>query len=62
MPTVDDLVDMIDAGDEEGALVLLEAAPELATGESEREGQLARATPLHWAAHRNHVRLCRRPR
>jgi ankyrin repeat protein len=60
MSTVDELIDLIDKGDEKGALAFLEQAPELATGESEREGQLARATPLHWAAHRNHVQLCRR--
>jgi ankyrin repeat protein len=60
MSTVDDLIDVIDAGDEEGALALLGREPELASGESQREGVLGGATPLHWAAHRDHVRLCRR--
>jgi ankyrin repeat protein len=60
MPTVDDLIDLIDGRDEQGALAMLRETPELAAGESEREGTLAGATPLHWAAHRNSVELCRR--
>lgn len=60
MATVDDLIDRIDGGDEQGALVLLEQQSELARGESKREGVLAGATPLHWAAHRGQVQLCAR--
>ena len=60
MATVDDLIDRIDGRDEQGALDLLEQQPELALGTSEREGVLAGATPLHWAAHRGQVRLCAR--
>jgi hypothetical protein len=47
MPKVDDLIGLIDARDEEGALALLEGAPELVTLESKREGGLEHATPLH---------------
>ena len=60
MTTVDELISFIDAREELDALHFLNHHPELATGQSVREGQLAGATPLHWAAHRNHVRLCRR--
>jgi ankyrin repeat protein len=60
MATVDDLIDLADDGDEQGALDLLSSREELATGESQRQGVLAGATPLHWAAHRDHVRLCTR--
>ena len=60
MAAVDDLIDRIDGGDEQGSLDLLDRHPELATGESMREGVLAGATPLHWAAHRGQVRLCAR--
>ena len=60
MSTVDDLIDRIDGRDEQGALDLLDQHPELAEGESKREGVLAGATPLHWAAHRDQVRLCAR--
>ena len=60
MATVDDLIDLIDGRDEERALALLDEHPELADGESTREGVLAGATPLHWAAHRDQVPLCAR--
>jgi len=60
MPTVDDLIDLIDGRDEGGVLALLDEHPELANGESVRAGVLAGATPLHWAAHRNQVPLCAR--
>lgn len=39
---------------------MLDASPDLATAHTERKGQLHGASPLHWAAHRNAVRLCRR--
>lgn len=60
MATVDDLINLIDARDEGGALAFLNHHPESASGQSVRDGQLAGATPLHWAAHRNQVRLCQR--
>jgi ankyrin repeat protein len=60
MVTVDDLIDRVDGGDEQGALDMLAQQPELARGESQRKGVLAGATPLHWAAHRGQVRLCAR--
>lgn len=60
MAAADDLIDCIDGGDEQGALDLLDRHPELAKGESMREGVLAGATPLHRAAHRGQVRLCAR--
>lgn len=60
MADVDDLINLIDARDEPGALDFLEQHPDLAAGQSVRKGQLAGATPLHWAAHRNQVRLCHR--
>jgi ankyrin repeat protein len=57
---VDRLIDLIDQGQAEAALVLLNGNPELATGTSERDGVLRGATPLHWAAHRDLVSLCER--
>jgi ankyrin repeat protein len=60
MTAVDDLINLIDARDERRALDFVEHHPDLAAGQSVREGQLRGATPLHWAAHRNHVRLCQR--
>ena len=39
---------------------MLNAAPELSKTHTERDGQLHGASPLHWAAHRNAVKLCER--
>ena len=39
---------------------MLDASPALATAHSQQGGQLHGASPLHWAAHRNAVRLCER--
>ena len=58
MPSVDELIDAIDNRDALTAQNLLEQQPELATGESLREGVLRGATPLHWAAHRNMIDFC----
>src|SRR6266700_521902 len=58
--TVEELIKLIDERNEDGAIEFLNQHPELAAAESVREGQLAGATPLHWAAHRNQVRLCKR--
>ena len=60
MRSVDELIDVIDNGNELTAQNLLEQHPELATGESLREGVLRGATPLHWAAHRNMIDFCER--
>ncbi len=60
MASVDELIDVIDNGDELTAQKLLEQQPALATGESLREDVLRGATPLHWAAHRNMTDLCER--
>lgn len=58
MASVDELIDAIDNRTELTAQKLLEQQPELATGESLREGVLRGATPLHWAAHRNMTDFC----
>jgi ankyrin repeat protein len=60
MAAVDDLINLIDARDEGRALEFVEQHPDLAAGQSVREGQVQGATPFHWAAHRTQVRLCRR--
>lgn len=60
MASVDELIDVIDNGDELTARKLIEQQPTLAIGESLREGVLRGATPLHWAAHRNTTDLCER--
>lgn len=60
MSSVDELIDVIDNGDEPTAQKLIEQQPALAIGESLREGVLRGATPLHWAAHRNMTDLCER--
>jgi ankyrin repeat protein len=56
--TVDALIGLIRAGRDREALEMLNVFPLLATGHSEEPGQLRRASPLHWAAHRNAVELC----
>ena len=60
MAFVDELIDAINNGDERTAQELLEQQPELAIGESLRDGVLRGATPLHWAAHRNLTDFCER--
>lgn len=60
MTQVDTLIELIRDGRTSDALAMLDAAPELATSRSEREGQLHGATPLHWAAHRNVTEVCAR--
>jgi ankyrin repeat protein len=57
---VDRLIGLIEQGQAEAALAILNQNPGLATGSSERDGVLRGATPLHWAAHRDMVRLCER--
>lgn len=39
---------------------MLNTSPALATGHTDREGQLHGASPLHWAAHRNAIEVCER--
>ena len=58
MASVDELIDAIDNGKERTAQELLGQQPELATGESLRNGVLRGATPLHWAVHRNMTDFC----
>ena len=60
MHAADELIDLIDQRDDRAALLLLASAPALALGHSQRKGVMRGATPLHWAAHRNAVGLCRR--
>ncbi|MEM7233936.1 MAG: ankyrin repeat domain-containing protein [Planctomycetota bacterium] len=60
MSTVDALIERIRDRDDEAALTLLNAEPQLAREHSSRDGQLHGASPLHWAAHRNSVRVCER--
>jgi len=60
MPTVDELISLIRDRRHDAALALLNASPALATAHSDQGGQLHGASPLHWAAHRNAVNVCRR--
>src|SRR6516165_3342593 len=60
MDNVDALIGLIRERRDAEALTMLNAAPELAAGHSQEQGQLRGATPLHWAAHRNAVSLCQR--
>jgi hypothetical protein len=60
MPTVDELTTLIRDRRHDEALALLNASPGLAAAHSEAGGQLHGASPLHWAAHRNAVTVCRR--
>lgn len=60
MPSVDELIRLIRDGRPDEALALLESSPELASGHSDQAGQLHGASPLHWAGHRNAVRVCGR--
>jgi ankyrin repeat protein len=60
MPDDDALIRLIRERRDDEALELLNGSPGLATGHSAEQGQLRGASPLHWAAHRNAVRLCER--
>jgi ankyrin repeat protein len=60
MANVDALVALIRDRRHDEALALLDVAPALAAAHSEEDGQLHRASPLHWAAHRNDVPVCER--
>jgi catechol 2,3-dioxygenase-like lactoylglutathione lyase family enzyme len=59
-PDVDALITLIRDRRHDEALALVNASPALANAHSEKGGQLHGASPLHWAAHRNAVTLCRR--
>jgi ankyrin repeat protein len=60
MSNVDDLILLIRDRQFPEALELLNENPGLAVLHSDESGQLHGASPLHWAAHRNAVELCRR--
>jgi serine/threonine-protein phosphatase 6 regulatory ankyrin repeat subunit B len=59
-PDVDALITLIRDRRHDEALALLNGSPALATAHSGLGGQLHGASPLHWAAHRNAVTVCRR--
>ncbi len=60
MPDTETLIELIRDGEFDKAVEMLNAHPELAKSRTGRSGQLHGASPLHWAAHRNAVELCRR--
>jgi ankyrin repeat protein len=60
MQNVDALISLIREGRDDEALALLNTSPGLATAHSDQDGQLHGASPLHWAGHRNAVRVCER--
>jgi ankyrin repeat protein len=60
MQNVDALINLIRESRDDEALAMLNTSPGLATEHSDQEGQLRGASPLHWAGHRNAVRLCER--
>jgi ankyrin repeat protein len=60
VPNVDALIALIREGRDDEAVAMLDASPELATARTGRGGQLHGASPLHWAGHRNAVRVCER--
>src|SRR5262245_64961389 len=60
MANVDALITLICDGRHDEALAMLNSSPELATAHSDQDGQLHGASPLHWAGHRNAVRVCER--
>lgn len=60
MQAVDALIAMIREGREDDALAMLNASHGLATAHSSQDDQRHGVSPLHWAAHRNFVRLCER--
>ena len=55
---VDELITLIRDRRLDEALAMLDSFPELATLHSDQDGQLHGASPLHWAGHRNAVRVC----
>jgi ankyrin repeat protein len=60
MANVDALITLIRDGRHDEALALLNACPALAAARSDQRGQLHGTSPLHWAAHRNAVKVCKR--
>jgi ankyrin repeat protein len=60
MHDVDALINLIREARDDEALAMLDRFPGLATGHSVVAGQLAGASPLQWAGHRNAVQLCER--
>ena len=60
MENVDTLISLIRENRIRDALELLDSFPQLATGHSDKSGQLHGASALHWAAHRNAAALCER--
>jgi len=60
MQDVDTLINLIRECRDGEALEMLKASPALATAHSDKAGQLHGASPLHWAAHRDAVELCKR--
>jgi ankyrin repeat protein len=60
MANVDALITLIRERRHDEALAMLNSAPQLATAHSDQAGQLHGASPLHWAGHRNAVRVCER--
>lgn len=60
MSDAETFIELIRDSKEDEALQMLDASPDLAKTHTEREGQLHGASPLHWAAHRNAVALCKR--
>jgi ankyrin repeat protein len=60
MSNVDLLIHLIRENRFDEALELLNRSPGFATAHSEQGGQLHGASPLHWAGHRNAVKLCER--
>src|SRR5262245_43465364 len=60
MQNADTLISLIQQCKDQEALAMLNASPALAKGRSEKEGQMYGETPLHRAAHRNAIELCKR--
>jgi ankyrin repeat protein len=60
MANVDSLITLIRDRQHDEALAMLDSYPGLATAHSDQKGQLHGASPLHWAGHRNAVRICER--
>jgi hypothetical protein len=60
MQDVDALINLINDRRYDEALALHNTSPGLASGHSSEAGQLNGASPLHWAGHRNAVRVCER--
>src|SRR5690242_14202971 len=54
------LITLIRDGRDDEAIALLDASPSLAAARSDEDGPLHGASALHWAGHRNAVRICER--